>query len=144
MSARTKTPLNATIALTTVSLVILGLFSTSTDALFKLFGAATLLPAIIYAITVTLYIATRGKLPPSAGFSLGRWEMPIIVVAVVWLVFALSLFRDASFRDPWLYLLVMVAVGAAYLGYLLATRGKNGLKMPDMHSIDAELNTVQR
>jgi amino acid transporter len=144
VNARTKTPLNATIALTTVSLVILGLFSTSTDALFKLFGAATLLPAIIYAITVTLYIATRRKLPPSKGFSLGRWEMPIIVVAVVWLVFALSLFRDASFRDPWLYLLVMVAIGAVYLSYLLVTRGKDGLKMPDMHSIDAELDQVQR
>ncbi|MET0898574.1 MAG: amino acid permease [Mycobacterium sp.] len=144
VNSRTRTPLNATIALTVVSLVILGLFSTSTDALFKLFGAATLLPAIIYAITVTLYITTRRKLPPSAGFSLGRWEKPVIVVAVVWLVFALSLFRDASFRDPWLYLLVMVALGAVYLGYLLVTRGKDGLKMPDMHSIDAELDQVQR
>lgn len=140
VNSRTKTPLNATIALTLISAVILGIFSTSTDALFKLFGAATLLPAIIYAITVTLYIATRRKLPPSAGFHLGRWEVPIMVVAVIWLVFALSLFRDASFRDPWLYLLVMVAIGAVYLGYLLVTRGKDGLKMPDMHSIDAELD----
>jgi amino acid transporter len=142
VSPRFKTPLNATIALTATSAVILGLFSTSTDALFKLFGAATLLPAIIYAITVVLYIATRRKLPPSKGFSLGKWEMPIIMVAVVWLVFALSLFRDASFRDPWLYLLAMVAIGAVYLGYLLVTRGRNGLKMPDMYSIDAEFDKV--
>jgi amino acid transporter len=141
VNPRTKTPLNATIAMTTISAVILGLFSTSTDALFKLFSAATLLPAIIYAITVTLYIATRKKLPPSAGFHLGRWEIPIMVVAVVWLVLALSLFRDASFRDPWLYVAVMVALGACYLGYLLITRGKDGLKMPDMQSIDAELDS---
>jgi hypothetical protein len=34
----------------------------------------------------------------------------------------------------------MVVIGAAYLGYLLATRGRQGLSMPDMHSIDAELH----
>ena len=28
-----------------------------------------------------------------------------------------------------------------YLGYLLVTRGASGLSMPDMHSIDAELDT---
>jgi hypothetical protein len=34
----------------------------------------------------------------------------------------------------------MVAIGAVYLAYLLATRGRQGLKMPDMGSIDAELD----
>jgi amino acid transporter len=140
VSPRFKTPLNATIVMTVISLVILGLFSTSTDALFKLFSAATLLPAIIYAITVGLYIAKRRQLPESKGFTLGRWETPMLVVAVVWLVFELALFRDASFKDPWLYVLVMVVIGGVYLGYLLATRGLHGLRMPDMHSIDAELD----
>lgn len=142
VSPRTKTPLNATIVMTLIALVILGLFSTSTDALFKLFGAATLLPAMIYTITVVLYIAKRRTLPASAGFNLGRWELPIIVVAVVWLVFELSLFRDASFRDAWIYVGIMVAVGACYLGYLLVTRGRDGLRMPEMTSIDAELDHV--
>jgi amino acid transporter len=140
VNPRTKTPLNATVVMTVIAAVILGLFSTSTDALFKLFGAATLLPAIIYAITVALYVAKRRQLPASAGFDLGRWELPVIVVAVVWLVFELALFRDASFRDPWIYVAVMVAIGAVYLGYLLATRGRDGLRMPDMGSIDAELD----
>ena len=125
-----------------VAAAVLGLFSTSTDALFKLFSAATLLPAIIYTITVALYIAKRRQLPTSAGFSLGRFELPIIIVAVVWLLFELSLFRDASFRDPWLYVLVMVALGAVYLAFLLITRGTRGLRMPEMRSIDAELDGV--
>jgi amino acid transporter len=142
VSPRFKTPLNATVFMTVIAGAILALFSTSTDALFKLFSAATLLPAIIYAITVTLYIAKRRQLPASAGFSLGRFELPIIVVAVLWLLFELSLFRDASFRDPWLYVLVMVAMGAVYLGYLLITRGTSGLRMPEMRSIDAELDEV--
>ena len=57
-------------------------------------------------------------------------------------MFVLSLFRDASFKDPWLYVLAMVAIGAVYLGYLLVTRGKEGLKMPELASIDAELDHV--
>lgn len=142
VSPRFKTPLNATVAMTTISAVILGLFSTSTDALFVLFSAATLLPAIIYAITVALYIATRRRLPASAGFNLGRWETPIIVVAVIWLVFVLALFRDSSFAQPWLYVAAMVAIGAVYLIYLLITRGRHGLKMPELRSIDAELDQV--
>jgi hypothetical protein len=32
----------------------------------------------------------------------------------------------------------MVALGAVYLCYLLVTRGRHGLKMPEMSSIDAE------
>lgn len=140
VSPRFKTPLNATVAMTAISMVILALFSTSTDALFILFSAATLLPIVIYAITVALYIATRRRLPASTGFSLGRWETPVIAVAVVWLVFALALFRDASFKDPWIYVAVMIALGAVYLTYLLITRGRQGLKMPELSSIDAELD----
>ena len=34
----------------------------------------------------------------------------------------------------------MVVIGAGYLGYLLARRGRHGLAMPDQHSIDAELD----
>ncbi len=142
VSPRFKTPMNATVAVTTISAVILALFSTSTDALFILFSAATLLPVVIYAITVGLYIAKRRQLPASTGFSLGRWEVPVISVAVIWLVFALSLFRDASFKQPWLYAAVMIGIGMIYLGYLLITRGRDGLRMPELTSIDAELDHV--
>ncbi|WP_370185519.1 amino acid permease [Rhodococcus wratislaviensis] len=142
VSPRFKTPLNATVLVTIVAALILGIFSTRTDALFNLFAAATLLPSIIYAITVALYIVKRRSLPPTNGFQLGRWEIPVLAVSVVWLVFELSLFRDASFRDPWLYVLVMVVLGGLYLGFLLITRGTHGLRMPEMRSIDAELDAT--
>ena len=119
--------------------LILAVFSHSQTALFTLFGAATLLPAVMYASTVVLYLIKRKSLPESDKFNLGAWEMPILVVAVVWLVFELALFRDSSFKQAWAYVIVMVVIGAIYLGYLLATRGRHGLAMPDMHSIDAEL-----
>ncbi len=137
VSPRFGTPLRATVFYVVLAEVILGLFSAfSEDALFTLFGAATLLPAVIYAATVALYLAKRRSLPDGK-FELGGWEKPVLAVSVVWLVFELSLFRDASFRDAWLYVLAMVVIGAVYLGTLLATRGRGALDMPDMHSIDA-------
>jgi amino acid transporter len=133
---------NATVAVAVIAAAILGVFSANTDALFILFSAATLLPALIYAGTVALYLIKRNHLPASRGFTLGRWEIPVLVIAVIWLIFELAIFRDAIFRDPWLYVLAMVAIGAIYLGYLLVTRRVRGLAMPDMSSIDAELARV--
>jgi hypothetical protein len=119
--------------------LILAIFAHSETALFTLFGAATLLPAVMYASTVVLYLIKRKSLPANGKFDLGAWEIPVLVVAIVWLAFELALFRDAAFKEAWLYVLVMVAVGAAYLAYLLIRRGTQALSMPDMHSIDAEL-----
>jgi len=56
------------------------------------------------------------------------------------LVFELALFRDSSFKQAWAYVIVMVVIGACYLGYLLISRGKQGLTMPGMGSIDAEID----
>jgi amino acid transporter len=139
---RYRTPLLATVFFMVLAQAVLAIFSQNQDVLFTLFGAATLLPAIMYASTTTLYIVKRKSLPKSDKFDLGRWEMPLIVVAVVWLVFELLLFRDSSFADAWKYVLVMMAIGAVYLCFLLATRGVRGLGMPDMHSIDSELDAV--
>ena len=137
ISPRFHTPLKATILFVILAELILAIFSQSETALFTLFGAATLLPAIIYAATVVMYLVKRRTLPVNGKFDLGGWEKPILVVAVVWLVFELALFRDASFKDAWLYVIVMVVIGAGYLGYLLAKGGRDGLAMPDQHSIDA-------
>ena len=138
------TPLKATVLYVVLAELILAIFSHSETALFTLFGAATLLPAVMYASTVVLYLIKRKSLPVSDKFNLGAWEIPILVVAVVWLVFELALFRDSSFKQAWAYVIVMVVIGACYLGYLLATRGKHGLTMPDMQSIDAELRATRR
>lgn len=134
------TPAKATLLYLILAEAILAIFSGSEDVLFTLFGAATLLPAVIYAATTTLFMIKRKQLPPSEKFNAGRWEVPIIVVAVIWLVFELALFRDSSFKDAWLYVMVMVAIGAVYLIVFLIRRGRDALTMPDMHSIDAELD----
>jgi amino acid transporter len=141
VSPRFGTPLNATIFLVIVGQVVLAVFAFQTDALFGLFAASTLLPTVIYAATVLLYIVKRKNLPESKGFNLGKWEVPVIVLASLWLLFELSIFRDTSFASAWLYVAIMVGVGALYLVYLLVTRkGASGLAMPTMTSIDAELD----
>ncbi|MHC6219521.1 hypothetical protein [Arthrobacter sp. MMS24-S77] len=72
---------------------------------------------------------------------MGKFEVPVIILAAVWLIFMLSIFRDASFINSWLYVAIMVAIGAVYLVFLLIRRGgPSGLAMPDLHSIDAELD----
>ena len=139
ISPKLHTPLKATLLYFVLAQLILAVFAHSETALFTLFGAATLLPAVMYASTVVLYLVKRKTLPVSSKFDLGAWEIPVLAIAVIWLAFELALFRDAAFKQAWLYVLVMVAIGAAYLAYLLVRRGKQGLSMPDMHSIDAEL-----
>lgn len=139
---RTATPLNATVFMMLIAQIILAVFSRSTDALFELFSAATLLPAVIYAGTVAMYAAKRRSLPPSKGFSLGRREVPVLVLAAVWLVYELLIFRDASFRAPWIYVLVLCAIGAVYLTALIARRGRTALTMPDMADVDRALDTA--
>jgi amino acid transporter len=118
-----RTPLIATLVVGVILEIVLAAFSQSTDVLFKLFSAATLMPAIIYFITVILYLFARRKLTTTGkGFSLGAWEWPVIIVSLVWLVFELSIFRDASFKDPWIYVAVMMGIGIVYFIYLLAAR----------------------
>lgn len=143
LDRRTGTPLNAAVFLMLVAQAVLAVFSRSADALFQLFSAGTLLPALIYAGTVAMYAAKRRSLPPSRGFSLGRWETPVLLVAAVWLAYELLIFRDASFRGPWLYVLVLCAIGGIYLAWLLARRGRAGLTMPDLADVDRELDGVR-
>lgn len=134
------TPLASSVFMLVVAQIVLGLFAGSTDALFALFSAATLLPAIIYAGTVAMYVLKRKALPPSRGFTLGKWEIPVIVIACVWLVYELAIFRDTSFAQPRLYVLIMVAIGVVYLAYLLIRRGVSGMTMPDMTDVDRLLD----
>ncbi|RKR13788.1 amino acid permease [Arthrobacter oryzae] len=145
VSPRFGTPAAATGLMFVLAQLILGVFALRPDALFSLFGAATLLPAVIYAATVLLYIIKRKHLPASQGFSLGRFEVPVIIVASAWLVFMLMIFRDASFISSWVYVAIMAAIGAVYLAFLLIKRGgPSGMAMPGLHSIDAELDTNVR
>lgn len=136
---RYNTPLVATVVVGLLIEVVLAVFANQTSSLFELFSAASLMPALIYFFTVILYVARRRRLPAERGFQLGRWEWPIVGIAIVWLLFDLSIFRDASFATPWLYAVVMMALGLVYFGWMLATH--QSLDMPTGETLEQAVAT---
>ncbi len=119
---RTDSPIFATVTVGVLIEIVLAIFATRSDALFNLFSAASLMPAVIYLVTVVLYIVSRRKLPSAHGFSLGRWEIPVIAIAIVWLAFEMSIFRASSFATPWLYAGIMTGIGIVYLAFMVVSR----------------------
>src|SRR2546421_6311635 len=129
VNRQTSTPAAATLLCGILIEVVLASFAIlgiavpgQSNTLGYLFSAATLLPAIIYLATVVLYIYARRKLPETHGFRLGAFEWPIIILSIVWLLFELSIFRDAQFGPPWIYSLVMFGIGLIYFVWMLVTR----------------------
>jgi amino acid transporter len=120
VSAARGTPVIATLFCGVLFEVVLAVFATQTNPLANLFSAASLLPVIIYLVTVILYIVAHNKLPREQGFSLGAFEWPVVILALVWLLFELSIFRDKSFASPWLYTAVMFVLGLLYFAWMLA------------------------
>jgi amino acid transporter len=119
---RTNTPLIATILCGMVLEIVLASFANQAATLQNLFITTTLLPVIVYLATVILYVCTRHKLPHTHGFNLGVFEWPVVILALVWLVFELSIFRDSSFTRPWFYTLLMFGIGLFYFFFMFLTR----------------------
>jgi amino acid transporter len=139
ISPNFKTPLAATFFMAAICEVVLGIFAFRPNALVDLFSAGTLLPCINYAVTILVYAFKRRSLPVSQGFTLGRWEVPVLTLAIAWLAFEFSIFRDESFQMAWAVTSVIVLIGLIYLGMLLVrSGGSKGLTMPGMHSIDLQ------
>lgn len=124
VNATTDTPVWATVLVLGLGIVWTLLIESAAD----LFSAATLLPALIYAGTVLMYLFTRGQQAEMDDaedeeqrrerFSLGRWEAPVVAVALVWLALELWILMDAQFRVAQLYVLGMVFVGALYYAFM--------------------------
>ncbi len=141
VNPRTDSPFAATLLAGILCEIVLAIFGNLPNVLPNLFGAATLLPAIIYLSTVILYVSTRRRLPPARGFSLGSFEWPVIVLSIAWLVFELAIFRDASFATPWIYTLVMIALGLIYFVWMLVRR-PDVLRTPPQEGTSVEANTA--
>ena len=117
-------PIWATVLAAAGAIVITLGFYANSDALAGFLGAGTLMPALLYAATVVLYIATRHKFTHHPDdFSLGKWEWPVVIGACIWLAVELSiLIFPESFRVAQLYAVGTVVVGAVVFVILWATR----------------------
>jgi amino acid transporter len=133
----TSGPIWATVLAGGSSIAIVFCFITNPDALAALLGAGTLLPAIIYSATVVLFIATRRRYEMHPDdFKLGKWELPVVIGACLWLIIELAIFIiPEDFRVAQYYTLGSIVVGAVVFSVVWKTRRAQLVKEP---GLDAE------
>src|ERR1700757_3014981 len=107
----------ATVVAATLGAIIVLVLLADTNALFTLFTASTIMPALLYAGTVLLYIATR------RGHGVyGRWEWPVIAGGVIWLAYELMvLIGPGAFRDAQYYVAGALGLGLVFYIVQLVT-----------------------
>ena len=119
VNSRTQTPVPATILIVVVGVVLM--VGLPGQALLELIIGGTILPALIYGAIVVLYLAVRKGLErKEGGFSLGRFELPIAIAALLWVAFALFVLvtpHDAFV--PTLVVLGLTLTGAIYFAKML-------------------------
>jgi amino acid transporter len=113
---RTRTPVRATVVCALLCLAVLAAFGSNANAFDDLIGASGLVTIIAYlAVMLVSLLLGRAYAASSGGFDLGRWRRPVTVVAIVWLAFALSVFRS-GFSTAWEYTGAVVVVGVVFVG----------------------------
>jgi amino acid transporter len=137
-------PAWATILAAVLGALITLVLRTHTSALVTLFTASTIMPALLYASTVVMYIFTARRHRAIAGhFSLGRWEIPVIAGALIWLAYELIiLIGPSEFRDAQYYVLGALGVGLlVYIGQWILEPGAMRVE-EGAHGADALADTA--
>ena len=138
VNPRTHTPIPATILIFGGGVVLM--VALPGNALLQLITAGTILPVIVYGATVVLYLAVRKRLAAREGaFSLGRWELPVAIGALAWLVVALLvLVLPGEARVPVLIVVGLVLAGGVFFLLMLTFDRKSLESEPgDVTSLDA-------
>jgi amino acid transporter len=119
VNPRTHTPIPATVLVLVVGVVLMA--ALPGRALLELIIASTILPAIIYALTIVLYLGVRRRLDRREGaFNLGRFELPVAIAALVWLVVVLFvLVAPAEAFVPAMIVLGLIVAGGLYFAWLV-------------------------
>ena len=118
----------ATVLAAALGGVIVLVLLANTNTLFTLFTASTIMPALLYAGTVLLYIATR-----RGQSRFGRWEWPVIIGAVIWLGYELIvLIGPAAFRDAQYYVLGTLGLGLIFYVLQLMTEPEAMRSTPEV------------
>lgn len=122
VNPRTSTPIPATVL--QLGLGIALILGVNGNAMLQLILAGAILVNIPYGMTIMLYLAVRTKLERKQGaFHLGRFEVPVAVTALAWLVIAAAAsIMSAPTIVPVMIVAGMLLVGGGYLAYLLVCR----------------------
>ena len=119
VNARTQTPVPATILIVVIGVVLM--LALPGAALLQLILGGTILPALIYGAIVILYLVVRKRLEHrEGGFSLGRFELPIAIAALIWVAAALVfLVTPGDATVPALVVLGLILAGGIYFAKLM-------------------------
>jgi amino acid transporter len=126
----------ATILAAVLSAAIALALRTHTGALTTLFTASTIMPALLYAGTVLLFVITArrrgvGESQGTTARPLGKFELPIVAGAVIWLIYELIiLIGPSEFRDAQYYVLGALGVGLVFYIVQLVTEREAMRKEP--------------
>jgi amino acid transporter len=116
----------ATVLAAVLSGAIVLVLRTSTGALATLFTASTIMPALLYAGTVLLYVFSRRRSTRRAEGAyrspFGKMEIPIVAGALIWLAYELIvLIGPSAFRDAQYYVLGSLGLGLVFYVIQLIT-----------------------
>jgi amino acid transporter len=122
VNPRTQTPIPATVLVAAIGMVLMVV--TPGGALLQLILAGAILTNIPYAMTIVLYLAVRRKLGRKEGaFDLGRFEVPVAVVALVWVLAAtVVVIASSATIVPILIVVGLMLMGGVYFAYLMKFR----------------------
>jgi amino acid transporter len=132
-------PTWATLLAAVLGALITLVLRTHTSALVTLFTASTIMPALLYASTVLLYVFTgrRRRADSARHFSLGRWEIPVVAGALIWLAYELIvLIAPAEFRDAQYYVLGALGLGLVFYIVQWITEPKAMRTEPGAHGAE--------
>jgi len=133
---RTQTPIPATILIFAGGVILMIVLPGR--ALLQLITASTILPIITYAATVVLYLSVRKRLDRKEGaFDLGPFEIPVAILALLWLVVALVvLVTPGESFVPVLIVFGLLLVGGVYfVGMLMFDRKSLATEPGDVSGI---------
>jgi amino acid transporter len=119
VNAKTQTPVPATLLTVVIGIVLM--LALPGQALLQLILGGTILPALIYGAIVILYLVVRKRLDvKEGGFSLGRFEMPVAISALIWVMAALVfLVTPGDAAIPSLVVLGLIVAGGVYFAYMM-------------------------
>ena len=116
----------ATVLAAVLCAAIVLVLRTSTGALATLFTASTIMPALLYTGTVLLYVFSRRRRSRRSETAhrspFGRWEIPVVIGALIWLAYELIvLIGPSAFRDAQYYVLGSLGLGLVFYVVQLVT-----------------------
>ena len=119
VNPRTQTPIPATVLVLVLSAVLMA--AMPGGALLQLILAGAIITNIPYAMTIILYLVVRRKLEQREGaFNLGRFEVPVAVVALIWVLLAMFfVLMSSTSVVPILIVTGLLLTGGVYFAYML-------------------------